>query len=168
MPKNLDGVDTEILKALQENARLSNKDLAARVGLAPSSCLARVRRLQDEGAFLGFHADVDPKLLGIQVEAMVSVRLSRHTREELESFQNHALTQPEVVALYHLTGEPDFLLHVAARDLAHLRELALTAFSSRPGVAQIQTSVLFEHVRKPALPEYVRSEARPDADVPSG
>lgn len=155
MLKNLDGIDTEILKALQENARISNKELAARVGLAPSSCLARVRRLQEEGAFLGFHADVDPGLLGIRVEAMVSVRLSRHTREELEGFQNHALAQPEVVALYHLTGEPDFLLHVAARDLAHLRELALTAFSSRPGVAQIQTSVLFEHVRKPLLPIYV-------------
>lgn len=158
MPRNLDRVDAEILKALQANARMSNKDLAARVGLAPSSCLARVRRLQEEGAFLGFHAEVDPQLLGIRVEAMVSVRLSRHTREEVERFQTHALAQPEVVALYHLTGEPDFLLHVAARDLAHLRELALSAFSSRPGVAQIQTSVLFEHVRKPQLPLYAEVE----------
>lgn len=158
MPKNLDRIDAEILKALQENARMSNKDLAARVGLAPSSCLARVRRLQEEGAFVGFHADVDPALLGIRVEAMVSVRLSRHTRDEVERFQIHALAQPEVVALYHLTGEPDFLLHVAARDLAHLRELALSAFSSRPGVAQIQTSVLFEHVRKPLLPLYAEVE----------
>lgn len=167
MARNLDGIDAEILNALQENARLSNKDLAARVGLAPSSCLARVRRLQDDGAFLGFHAEVDPELLGIRVEAMVSVRLSRHTREELESFQNHALAQPEVIALFHLTGEPDFLLHVAARDLSHLRELALSAFSSRPGVAQIQTSVLFEHVRKPVLPVYAFSESGPARVVPS-
>lgn len=150
----LDPIDAEILAALQENARLSNKDLAARVGLAPSSCLARVRKLQDEGAFVGFHAEVDPEILGIRVEAMVSVRLAHHTREEMESFQAHALALPEVVALFHLTGEPDFLLHVAARDLAHLRELALSAFTSRPGVAHIQTSVLFEHVRKPVLPVF--------------
>lgn len=164
MLKILDRIDAQILKALQENARVSNKDLAARVGLAPSSCLSRVRRLQDEGAFLGFHAEVDPELLGIRVEAMVSVRLSRHTREELERFQDHALAQPEVVALYHLTGEPDFLLHVAARDLAHLRELALSAFSSRPGVAQIQTQVVFQHVRKPVLPIYV--DGLSDGDEP--
>lgn len=159
MARALDPIDAEILAALQENARTSNKELAARVGLAPSSCLARVRRLQEEGAFLGFHADVDPRILGIDVEAMVSVRLSRHTREEVESFRNHALALPEVVALYHLTGEPDFLLHVAARDLAHLRELALSAFSDRPGVVQIQTSVLFEHVRKPVLPVYSLAQA---------
>jgi DNA-binding Lrp family transcriptional regulator len=154
MTTALDPIDADILVALQENARLSNKNLAARVGLAPSSCLARVRKLQDEGAFIGFHAEVDPEILGIRVEAMVSVRLAHHTRHEMESFQAHALALPEVVALFHLTGEPDFLLHVAARDLAHLRELALSAFTSRPGVAQIQTSVLFEHVRKPTLPVY--------------
>jgi len=154
MTKVLDPIDAEILVALQQNARISNKDLAARVGLAPSSCLARVRKLQDEGAFIGFHAEVDPDVLGIRVQAMVSVRLAHHSREEMEEFQAHALAQPEVVALFHLAGEPDFLLHVAARDLAHLRELALSAFTSRPGVAQIQTSVLFEHVRKPALPVY--------------
>jgi DNA-binding Lrp family transcriptional regulator len=154
MTTALDPIDADILVALQENARLSNKSLAARVGLAPSSCLARVRKLQDEGAFIGFHAEVDPEILGIRVEAMVSVRLAHHTRDEMESFQAHALALPEVVALFHLTGEPDFLLHVAARDLAHLRELALSAFTSRPGVAQIQTSVLFEHVRKPTLPVY--------------
>ena len=154
MTTTLDPIDADILVALQENARLSNKDLAARVGLAPSSCLARVRKLQDEGAFVGFHADVNPEILGIRVEAMVSVRLAHHTREEMESFQAHALALPEVVAIFHLTGEPDFLLHVAARDLAHLRELALSAFTSRPGVAQIHTSVLYQHVRKPARPVY--------------
>lgn len=168
MARPLDRIDAEILKALQENARIPNKDLAVRVGLAPSSCLARVRRLQEEGAFLGFHAEVVPALLGIRVEAMVSVRLSRHTREEVESFQNHALAQTEVVALYHLTGEPDFLLHVAARDLAHLRELTLSAFSSRPGVAQIQTSVLFEHVRKPLLPVYAPLKRETGPGRPAG
>jgi DNA-binding Lrp family transcriptional regulator len=162
-PRPLDRIDAAILDALQKNARLSNKELAARVGLAPSSCLARVRRLQEDGAFLGFHADVDPATLGITVQAMVAVRLSRHAREQVESFRAHVLSLPEVVAIFHVTGEADYVLHVAVRDLHHLRELTLSAFTTRPEVAHIETAVVFEHVRKPALPIYSVEDEEEDA-----
>lgn len=150
----LDRIDAEILRQLQNNARLSNKELAARVDLAPSTCLVRVRRLQEDGYFRGFHAEVDPAAVGIGVEALVAVKLSRHARSQVESFRHHVLSLPEVVAFYHLTGEADFLLRVAVRDLGHLRELTLSAFTTRNEVSRIETSVIFEHARKPELPIY--------------
>ena len=150
----LDRTDAEILRQLQNNARLSNKELAARVGLAPSTCLVRVRRLQEDGCFRGFHAELDPRAVGVGIEALVAVTLSRHARSQVESFRSHALSLPEVIAYYHVTGEADFLLHVAVRDLDHLRELALSAFTTREEVARIETSVVFEHTHKPGLPIY--------------
>jgi DNA-binding Lrp family transcriptional regulator len=155
----IDRIDAEILGALQNNARLSNKELAARVGLAPSSCLERVRRLSEDGYFRGFHADLDPRLLGVGVEAMVSIGLTRHNRDQLQAFRHHALSLPEVVALYHLTGKADFLLHVVVRDLDHLRDLALTSLTAWPEVDHMETAVIFEHVRKHGLPILVEVEA---------
>jgi len=154
----LDRTDAEILRQLQKNARLPNKALAARVGLAPSSCLVRVRRLQEDGYFRGFHAHLDHHAIGIGVEALVSVSLSRHARSQVEGFRAHALSLPEVVAFYHVTGEADFLLHVAVRDLDHLRELALSAFTTREEVARIETSVVYEHAANPVLPIYAEED----------
>ena len=79
----LDRTFERIIALLQKNARLSNKELAAHVGLAPSSCLERVRSLQEAGVFKGFHADVDPKALGIDLQAMIAIRLSGHSRDSL-------------------------------------------------------------------------------------
>lgn len=155
----LDRIDAEILRQLQKNARLSNKELAARVDLAPSTCLVRVRRLQEDGYFRGFHAHLDPARVGVGVEAMVAVSLSRHARSQVEGFRTHALSLPEVVAFFHVTGEADFLLHVAVRDLDHLRELALSAFTTREEVARLETSVIYEHAAKPVLPIYAEEES---------
>ena len=150
----LDRIDAEILRQLQKNGRLPNKELAERVGLAPSTCLVRVRRLQEDGVFRGFHAELEPHAVGVGVQAMVAVTLSRHARTEVESFRTHALALPEVIAFFHVTGEADFLLHVAVRDLDHLRELALSAFTTREEVARLETSVIYEHTAKPGLPIY--------------
>ena len=94
---DLDRTDFEILAHLQKNARLSNKELAARVGLAPSSCLERVRRLVERRVLRGFHADVDPAALGIEIEAMIAVRLVRHSRKDVDQFRAHVMGLPEVV-----------------------------------------------------------------------
>ena len=152
--RDLDSIDHAILAALQSDGRLSNKELAAAVGLAPSSCLGRVRRLRQEAVILGFHADVSSEALGIGLQAMMSVRLERHRRDVVNAFRAHAWKQSEVIAVYHVGGAHDFLLHVAVRDSHHLRDLAMDAFTTRDEVAQIETHLIFEHRRKFQLPQY--------------
>ncbi|HET7294714.1 MAG TPA: Lrp/AsnC family transcriptional regulator [Vicinamibacteria bacterium] len=152
MDADLDRIDLALLAALQGDARLSNKELAARVGLAPSSCLERVRRLRRAGVLRGFRAQVDPAALGIGMQALVFVRLSRHARQHVQGFRRHALSLPETLGLYHVAGHNDFLVHVAVRDANHLRDLALDAFTTRREVARMETHLIFEHVAKPALP----------------
>lgn len=155
MESTLDRIDFEILAALQKDARLSNKELAASVGLAPSSCHERLRRLLADGRFRGFHAEVDPHVLGIGLEALVFVRLVRHSRKQVEEFRRYALELREATALLHVTGEFDFVVQVAVRDADHLRNLTLDAFTTRAEVSHLETHLVFEHVRKPGLPRLV-------------
>jgi len=150
----LDRTDFKILAALQNDARISNKELARRVHLAPSSCLERVRRLRSQGTLLGFHAAVNPAALGIGLEALVSIRIQGHSRAHFEQFQAHILARPETASLFHLAGANDFIVHVVVRDAAHLRELALDAFSTRPEVEHMETALIFEHTQNPSLPNY--------------
>jgi DNA-binding Lrp family transcriptional regulator len=145
--QSLDRIDSLIVRALANNARLSNKELAARVDLAPSSCLERVRRLVARGVLRGFHADVDPGALGFSMEAMVSVQLRQHTRENYRRLRDYLLEIPEVLAVYHMSGATDFLVHVVARDAQHLRDLATDRFITREEVGRIETALVFEHVR---------------------
>lgn len=156
--KALDRIDLAILRALQENARLSNKELAVQVGVAQSTCLERVRRLQRSGVFKGAHAVVEPKALGVGLEAMISVRLSQHSQQHVESFRSRILALPEVMGFYYMAGATDFLVHVAVRDSDHLRDLALNTFTSHPDVAHIETSLIFEHVSSPVLPVLIQAE----------
>jgi DNA-binding Lrp family transcriptional regulator len=144
----MDRIDFDILVQLQNNARISNKELAREVGLAPSSCLERVRRLQKDGILRGYHADVDPGALGVGLEALITLRLGRHSRRSIESFLEHARGIPELIALYHLAGANDFLLHVGVRDAHHLRDLAIDAFAQWREVAHIETSLIFSSERK--------------------
>lgn len=152
--KPLDRTDREILRLLQNNARLSNKELAAAIGLAPSTTLARVRRLEETGVLRGYHAEVAIRSIGVGLEALVAVQLETHLRASVEAFQAHALSLPEVVQLYHVTGRSDFLVHVAVRDPDHLRDLTLSAFTERPEVARIETAIAFAHHRSPTVPFY--------------
>ncbi len=140
---DLDAIDLHILEVLQNNARTSNKELAQKVGLAPSSCLRRVRALEERGALLSYSAVVHPTALGIGLEAMVSVRLDVHSRDAFESFAAHLRTLPEVVRHYSLSGADDFLIHVAVRDAAHLRSVTLDSFASRDEVRHLETAVIF-------------------------
>ncbi|WP_412061658.1 Lrp/AsnC family transcriptional regulator [Rubrivirga sp. IMCC45206] len=146
MPR-LDEIDRAIVTRLQQNARTSNKELAAAVGVAPSTALARTRRLEETGVLVGYHAEVSAEAVGAGLQALVEVSLRRHQRGLVEAFEAHALALPEVVQLFHTTGASDYLLHVAVRDTAHLRALALEAFTERPEVARIETALLFAHRR---------------------
>lgn len=149
--RRLDRTDFAILAELQQDARLANKELARRVHLAPSSCLERVRRLREQGVLRGAHAEVDPAAFGVGIQAMIQVRLNQHSRMEVESFRAHVLALPEVQAVYHVSGRHDFLVQVAVRDTEHLRDLAMDAFTARPEVAHLETSLVFEYARTPGL-----------------
>ena len=161
METRLSRMDLDILAALQKDARLSNKELAARVELAPSSCLERVRRLREAGVLRAFRALVDPRALGITIQALVFVRLARHAREQVVSFRKHALSLHEAIGVYHVAGQHDFLVHVGVRDANHLRDLALAAFTSRPEVARIETHLIFEHVPKAQMPVLTETDEGP-------
>ncbi|MBI4912369.1 MAG: Lrp/AsnC family transcriptional regulator [Acidobacteria bacterium] len=159
MHRPLDRIDFELLAMLQNDARRSNKELAAAVDLAPSACLARVQRLRQAGILRGFHADVEPQALGIGVQAMISVRLRQHGRAKVRAFWKRLSALKEIRAIFHVTGAHDFLVHVAARDIAHLRDLALDAFTNREDVAHIETSIVFEHFANPIAPRLESPEA---------
>ena len=150
----MDRIDNAILATLQNDGRISNKELAAAVGLAPSSCLERVRRLQDRGVITGFHAEVAPAAVGIGLQAFVSVRLAQHTRDVVDAFRDHIVSLPEVVSVYHLAGQEDFMVHVAVRDAEHLKNLTLDGFTTRTEVVRLNTALVYEHVSESAWPNY--------------
>jgi DNA-binding Lrp family transcriptional regulator len=148
----LDRIDLAIIAALQKNARLSNKELAAKVNLAPSSCLARVRKLTDTKVLEGFHAEVNPGALGISLQAIIAVRLRRHSRAKFRSLYTHIRRFTEVLQVFHVSGVNDLLLHVAVRDVAHLRDLIVDELATRSEVANCETSVIFSLFRNPSHP----------------
>ena len=149
----LDRIDAAIVRLLQKKARTSNKEVAAAVGVAPSTALERTRRLEAEGVITGTHAALAAAAVGVEIQALVAVSLRQHARPLVEAFEAHALALDEVVQLFHTTGASDFLVHVAVRDTEHLRALALS-LTERPEVARIETSLLFAHRRAGGLPVY--------------
>ena len=151
---SLDRIDRAIVGLLQENARLSNKEIAGRVGIAQSTCSERIRRLEQAGVFRGFHADVDPTVVGVGLQALIAVQLHRHETTQVARFREYAEQLPEVVAFYHMAGSNDFLVHAVVRDSDHLRDIAMGAFTAQPEVAHIETSIIFEHTRFRRLPDY--------------
>ena len=130
---HLDSVDLQILAALQNNARMPNKELAAAAGIAPSTCLDRVNRLRETGAILGYRLEVDPAVLGRPLEALLYVRVQPHRRSLVEPFVNHVVSQPETREVYFLSGPDDFLVHVTAADVNSLQRLVLDELTSLCG-----------------------------------
>ncbi|MCS7483201.1 Lrp/AsnC family transcriptional regulator [Umezawaea endophytica] len=152
----MDSVDAAIVHELQKDARLLNKDLADRVNVAASTCVVRHRALRDRGVITGYHAEVDLKAVGRPVQAIIAVRIRPHTRAIVGPFMEYALGLEETLAVSHVTGPDDFLVHVAVADTAHLQRLVLDRFTARREVTEVHTNLLFEHVRKhtvPPLPE---------------
>jgi DNA-binding Lrp family transcriptional regulator len=143
----LDRVDRRLIRLLQQDGRMANNALAAAAGIAPSTCLARVRALRAAGVIRGFHADVDPQALGRGLRAMVAVRMAAGSRAALEPFARSVAALPEVLDVYFLAGADDFLLHVAVRDTDELRRFVVERLSDRPDVATTETSLVFEHLR---------------------
>lgn len=146
----LDRIDRELLALLAKDGRLANKELAARVGLAPSSAHARVQRLLEEGYVAGFHAELDLVRLGFGLHAMISVQLDQATA--IEPYAEVLLALPEVLEIYQVSGTEDLLVHVATRDTDHLRSLVMGALIEGGGVRHVETSIVFRHLRSHDLP----------------
>lgn len=144
---NLDDTDLAILETLVAEGRLPNNALAERVGIAPSTCLNRVRALREAGVIRGFHADVDPARLGRPIQAMIAVQMQAHARGHLTSFMREVAAAPGVLNLFLLGGVHDFFIHVAAPTVDALREFAIENLSGNPDVALTETNLIFEHLR---------------------
>ncbi|MEV6104583.1 Lrp/AsnC family transcriptional regulator [Streptomyces sp. NPDC051940] len=140
----LDSVDLEILRVLQNDARTTNRELAAAVGVAPSTCLDRVARLRRSGVILGHRLQLDPAKLGRGLQALLMVQVRPHRRELIGPFVDRVRALPESRALFHLTGPDDYLVHVAVADPADLQRLVLDEFTSRKEVARVETRLIFQ------------------------
>jgi len=146
-PPELDEVDRRILITLHRDARMPNSALADAVGIAPSTCHGRVRRLHELGVIRGFYADIDPAAIGLSLQAMIAVTLQANARAKIRSFIQQIRRKPQVMDVYFLAGADDFILHVAARDTDDLRSFVVENLNADTDVAGTQTSLIFEHLR---------------------
>ncbi|MHA6782950.1 Lrp/AsnC family transcriptional regulator [Pseudonocardia saturnea] len=143
----LDDTDRAIVAALVDDARVSNKELADRVGVAQSTCLARVRALRQSGVIRGYHADIDPRALGHDLQAMIAIRLQPDARSAMAEFTASLTRRPEVLEVYFVAGANDFLVHVATASTDELRRFVGEQLNRDPAVAGTETNLIFEHTR---------------------
>ena len=147
----VDGVDRAMLELLAQDARITNQRLAERVGIAPSTALARLRSLRERGVIRGFHAEVDLAALGRPLQALIAVRLAVHARDQIDDFTGAVRQLPGVLMVFHLTGVTDYLVWVAAADAQDLREFVVDHLATHPSVAHAETSLIYEHHRGPGI-----------------
>jgi DNA-binding Lrp family transcriptional regulator len=150
-PSSIDRVDMAILESVAADARVSNQRIAERVGIAPSTSLARLRSLRERGVIRGFHAEVNLAALGRPLQALVAVRLAVHAREQIDAFTRTVSQVPGVLMVFHLTGVTDYLVWVAAADPQDLREFVVDHLATHPSVAHAETSLIYEHRRGPGI-----------------
>lgn len=144
---DLDRTDFEILRLLQADARLMNKQLAAAVGLAGSSVHDRVRRLWATGVITGAQTSVDFRRLGYRLSAVVFVNISKEGQLAIDALIDDLARVPEVQDVYLVTGRYDLVVSVIARDMDHLKDIAYTVLSERPEISRYETSIAYEHRR---------------------
>lgn len=154
----MDRTDHRIIELLQQDSRRSNKEIAARVGIADSTFSARLRRLEDTGTIRGYRADVDPASLGIGLQAIIAIRLRQHSREAIGAFWAHTKDLPEAVRVFHVTGPDDFLVHVVTSDMAHLQSITSDVLASWPEVARFVTSVVYDQSEPTSLPNLIEPQ----------
>ncbi|MET0544717.1 MAG: Lrp/AsnC family transcriptional regulator [Caulobacterales bacterium] len=139
-----DAIDRKILQALQADGRMSNTDLANRVGLSPSACLRRVQELERSGAITGYRAIISPEARDIGFIAYVSVGLSKHNQEHQEAFEIAMSKAPEVRECHNVTGTIEFLLRVETRDLAAFKHFHTDVLGVLPQVSTITSYIVME------------------------
>jgi Lrp/AsnC family leucine-responsive transcriptional regulator len=150
----LDNYDRRILAVLQEQGRISNQELADRIGLSPSPCLRRVRALEESGIIAGYRALLDANRLGLKLIAFVSISMDRHTPERFANFDARVAAMPEVLECSLITGrDADYQLKVVVRDMDAYQDLLLNKLTRIEGVSGVHSSfVLRQVVERTALP----------------
>jgi Lrp/AsnC family transcriptional regulator, leucine-responsive regulatory protein len=149
----IDAIDRRILAALQEDASMTNVELAEKVGLSPSPCLVRVRALEQAGVILKRVALLDPLKLGASISVFIRVTLEKQTEPVLDRFESAVARFPEVMECYLMTGDSDYLLRVVVPDILALQDFIVGQLSKTAGVANIRSSFALKQVKyKTALP----------------
>ncbi|MEU7816801.1 Lrp/AsnC family transcriptional regulator [Pseudonocardia sp. NPDC049154] len=143
---DLDALDTAILRELQRDARRTNRDVAAAVGVSPTTALDRTRALRRRGVIRGARLDIDLAAVGRPVQALIAVRVRPPSRRTIEGFRNWVTRLPEILGVFVTTGTEDFLLHVAVPDNQALYSLVIDKLTERAEIADVRTSVVYEHI----------------------
>ncbi len=147
----LDEIDVAILRELQADARRSNRDVAAAVGVSATTALDRTRSLRDRGVIIGSALRLDLAAIGRPVQAMIAVRIRPPSRKNIEGFRNWAATVPEVLGVFVTSGSEDFLLHIAVASNDHLYAFVIDKLTERSEIVDVRTSVVYEHIQNDAL-----------------
>lgn len=149
----LDPIDRKILAELQADGRMTNVELARRVGISAPPCLRRVRTLEDSGYIKGYHADVDPRELGFEVQVFAMVGLASQAEVDLTAFENRCRAWPLVRECHMLNGEVDFILKCVAPDLSSFQRFLTGELLTRPNVASVKTSLVIRGAKdEPGVP----------------
>lgn len=146
----LDRTDLRLLALLQTQGRASNADLAVQINLSPSACLRRTQRLEAAGVIAGYGARLDARALGLGLQAFVRVQLAEHDSPAIDRFAAAVTSWDEVVACHALTGDMDYLLHVAVRDLDHFSRFLLDKLLAASGVSDVNSSFVLRTVKDAA------------------
>ena len=143
----LSGEDRRILSQLQADGRISNADLADRVGLSASPCWRRVRRLEEEGVIRRYRAELDRRKIGLGVLVYVSVQIDKHSDEDASAFERDIAQLPEVISCHSVAGGTDFILMVVCRDLDAYAEFSMVTFRRLPGIKAMTTNVALKEIK---------------------
>ena len=149
----LDAIDRRLLSELQDEGRVTNVELAQRVGLTAPPCLRRVRSLEEAGVIRGYHADLDAAKLGYTITVFALVSLKSQAEDALRSFEDHMKLLPEVRECHMLNGEIDFILKIVSRDLQGFQEFLTSKLTPAPNVASVKTSLTIRTAKQlPGVP----------------
>ena len=149
----LDTIDRRLLAELQDEGRVTNVDLAKRVGLTAPPCLRRVRALEEEGVIKGYHAELDASKLGFAITVFAMVSLKSQAEEDLRGFEQHIKGLPEVRECHMLNGEIDFILKIVSKDLQSFQEFLTSKLTPAPNVASVKTSLTIRTAKnEPGVP----------------
>ena len=158
----LDRIDFEIIRTLQKNAWTSNKQIAAAVRLAPSTCHERIRNLRASGVIRGAHAEVDARAIGLGLEALAFIKLAKYKRTVIDQFLRDMESIPEVRSVFLLSGRYDVILHLVVRDIDHLRNLGLDRITSQSVIVNIETSIIYDSRSRYELPVFLDEAEQKD------
>ena len=161
----MDAIDQTLVRELQADASITNRELARRAGVSPSTALERVRALHRRGILTGYHAEASLQAIGREVQALVSVRIRPPTRDRIDAFLAYATDLPEVLDAYLVTGHEDIILHVGVAHTNALYSLVIDHLTARAEVIDVRTSIVYAHRRQHVVEPLLPGSATPEPPV---